>query len=538
LRLAISPRGHRRVLTVVATVCALLASAASLAQSAGAVAQVAVPSSFAIRGFNIRGDNPLSQNETGKVLAPFLRADATREVLQEASAALEAALRVAGFGSHRVAVPPQEAGDIVLLDVLKLTIGRVAIQGNQRTSVANVRASLPELKEGASPNFSHLAVQTAMANDNPGRQVAVAFAESGRPGIIDAAVEVKESKPWEVSLALSNAGSLPSGRDRTALSGSHHNLWDRDHQLAAAYATSVDKPSHAQQWGLSYRIPLYSLHGVVGLSVTQSDVVGSFGTFASTGPGRTLGANYVFYLSPEGGRRSFVTLAYDNKLFKAGAIHGSAMGLDRRSTPVSLGYTLRSESHTSAWSTNADFAFNTGAGAGNNLQAYQAEDPRITTRSFKILHAGASYATELGQKWRLGMRAQLQFSPNALIAGEQFGLGGVSSVRGATDRVLVGDRGLSTSLEVTSPDWMPGLRTSCFVDAGWLNNNDANGSAKLSSEKLASVGLGLRYAAQNGFLVSADYGRIVSGSALPLASNASAPQKGSDKLHMNLSIRF
>lgn len=536
--LAVRPRGHGHALSAVAMLCALLAPLASLAQSANPVAQAQAQTGLLIRGFNIRGDNPLSQNETGKVLAPFLRAEATGDVLRQASTALEEALHDAGFGSHRVALLPQEAGDMVVLEVLKLTIGKVVIGGHQRTSAANVRASLPELREGASPNLNRLAVQTAIANDNPSKRVAVSLTEPDKAGVIDASVQVKESKPWSVSLALSNAGSVPSGRDRTALSGTHHNLWDMDHQLTAAYATSIDNPGNARQWGLSYRIPLYSYHGVVGLNFTQSDVLGSFGTFASTGPGRTLGAHYAFYLNPEGDRRSMVTLGFENKLFKTGVLNGAAVGVDRRSTPVSLGYTLRSESNTSVGSYNVDFAFNTGSGSGNTLQAYQAEDPRITSRAFKILHAGASYSTELGQKWRLGWRSLMQFSPDALIAGEQFGLGGAGSLRGAADRVLTADRGLSTSLELSSPEWMPGLRITSFVDAGWMNNNDANGSTQLSNDRLASVGLGLRYAVQNVFFVSLDYGRIVAGSAVPLSSNANAPQKGSDKLHMNVSMRF
>jgi hemolysin activation/secretion protein len=516
----------------------VLSSGAAVAQSGAPMAKPAAQASFAIRGFNIKGDNPLSQNETSKVLAPFLRSDANIDVLQKATAALENALRDAGFGLHRVALPPQEVGDTVVLEVVKFTLAKVVIEGNERYSAANVRASLPELKEGGSPNFSRLAVQTAIANENPSKQVTVSLKESDKPDSIDATVQVKETKPWNFSLALSNTGAKSSGRDRTTLSGGHNNLWDMDHQLIAAYTTSLERANDVKQLGLSYRIPLYSYSSVVGLNFTMSDVLGNFGTFTSTGQGRTIGANYIYHLNPEGGRRSYVTLGFDNKLFKAAVINGSAIGVDRRSTPVSIGYTQRNESNTAVWGYTADIAFNTGSGSGNTLSAYQAEDSRITTRSFKILHAGASYSAELGQKWLWGVRSQMQWSPQALVSGEQFGLGGLSSVRGATDRVLLGDAGVSTALEVTSPEWMPGLRVTSFVDAGWLSNNDASGSAKLSNDKLASIGLGLRYAAQNGFSVSADYGRIVSGSALPLASNSSAPQKGSDKLHMNLSVRF
>ena len=62
---------------------------------------------FAIRGFDVTGDNPLSGDETTRVLAPFLRTDASIETLQKATAALEATLKERGFALHRVVLPPQ-----------------------------------------------------------------------------------------------------------------------------------------------------------------------------------------------------------------------------------------------------------------------------------------------------------------------------------------------------------------------------------------------------------------------------------------------
>jgi hemolysin activation/secretion protein len=494
--------------------------------------------SFAIRGFSIKGDNPLSSGETSKVLAPFLRADANIDVLQKATAALENALRTAGFALHRVALPPQEVGDTVSLEIVKFTLGKITLQGNQRYDAANLRASVPELKEGGTPDFGRLAVQTTIANENPSKQITVALKESESPDAIDAAVQVKESKPWNMALSLSNTGTRASGRDRTTISGGYHNLWNADHQLMAAYTTSLERPQDVKQLGLSYRAPLYGVGGVVGASYTRSDVVGNFGTFTSTGRGRTLALNYNHYLAPEGGKRSFVTLGVEDKLFKAAEINDFVIGTDRRSRPLTAGYSARYESNASVAGYNAEFVANTGSGAHNNLTSYQAEDARITTRAFKILRGAGNYASTLGASWLWGVRSQLQWSPKALISGEQFGLGGVTSVRGASDRVLLGDTGLSSSLEVTSPQLIEGLRLSGFIDAGWLKSAATEGTTKVSRDGLASTGLGLRYSSQNGALISADYGVIISGSRLPLVNNSSAPQKGSDKLHVNLSVRF
>ena len=56
-----------------------------------------------------------------RVLAPFLRSDATMDTLQKATVALETALRDKGFGLHRVALPPQEVGDTVTLNIVKFS---------------------------------------------------------------------------------------------------------------------------------------------------------------------------------------------------------------------------------------------------------------------------------------------------------------------------------------------------------------------------------------------------------------------------------
>lgn len=518
-------------------VAAALGSSTVWAQSASMTAAPAV--SFAIRGFSIKGDNPLSQSETSRVLAPFLRADASMDVLQKASNALEAALRDAGFGLHRVSLPPQSVSDTVVLNIVKFTIGKVAVEGNSIYSIANIRSSVPELSEGGAPNFNRLAAQTSIANENPGKQISVSLRESTQADKIDATVLVKETKPWNFSMALANSGSASSGNDRTTFSGGYNNLFGTDHQLTTAYTTSLERTGDVKQLGLSYRMPLYRASSVLSLNYTESDVVGNFDTFTSTGQGRTVGLNTIFHFSPAGGRRSYLTLGLDDKLFKAAIVNGTAISVDRRVRPLSMGYTMRLESDAFIWSYNLGGSINTStASPANSLAAFQAEDSRITNPIFRVYQAGASFSTAFGGNWLFNVRGQLQSSNQALIAGEQFGLGGLATVRGVSDRVITGDKGIATSMELTTPEIAPGLRSSAFIDAGWLENNRTDGTTKLAQDKLASVGLGLRFANPNGLNLSADYGRIITGSALPLSINSSAPQKGHDKLHLNVSVRF
>ncbi|MEO7390799.1 MAG: ShlB/FhaC/HecB family hemolysin secretion/activation protein [Ramlibacter sp.] len=493
---------------------------------------------FAIKGFKVTGDNPLGDGDTAQVLAPFLRSDATIETLQKATVALETALRERGFGLHRVSLPPQEVGDTVSLTIVKFSVAKVHIEGRSIYDEDNIRRSLPELREGESPNFKRLAIQTAIANENPNKQVQVGLRESDQPDQIDATITVRESRPWTFGVSLSNAGTRATGRDRLTVSGGHSNLFNLDHQFVGAYTTSIERSSDVKQLGLSYKVPLYQWGGVVGASYTRSDVVGNFGTFTSTGAGHTAAVNYTLYLAPEGGRRSYVTLGLEDKLFDATDVSGVPVGVDRRSRPLSLSYSARTESDTAVWGFNVDFAANTGGGSHNDVASYQSEDPRITKERWKAVRGGISYSAALAKTWLWSGRVQYQYSPDVLISGEQFGLGGMGSVRGTSvDRPISGDKGVSATVEVSTPELQPGLRLLGFVDAGWLSNNNSNGTTKPSSDRLASVGLGLRFAREP-FSVSLDYGRLINGSRVPLSVNSSSPQKGDDRFYVNLSVRF
>ena len=530
--------GSRHLGWVVALALCGAAPAWAQAPTNKPMASTAPSPVFAIKGFKVTGDNPLGDGETSSVLAPFLRTDATIDTLQKATSTLEAALRDHGFGLHRVALPPQEVGDTVTLNIVKFTIGKVAIEGASMYEAANVRRSLPELREGESPNFKTLAVQTAIANENPNKLIQLGLREGEEADKIDATITVQEKRPWNFALGLSNGGTQATGRDRFTVSGGHTNLFNLDHSFIGAYTTSLQRPGDVRQLGLNYRIPLYTAGGVIGATYTRSDVVGNFGAFSSTGAGHTLGVNYTKYLPPDGGRRTYVNFGLEDKVFDATTINGLTVGVDRRSRPLTVGYAARIDADQVAWGYNVDFAMNLGGGAHNDLASYQNESPRIDTVHWKALRGGANYTAQFAKDWLWSARGLFQFSPDVLIAGEQFGLGGIGSVRGTDiDRPITGDSGVSGTFEVTSPELSAGLRAIAFVDAGWLGNNRANGLDKPNSDWLASVGLGLRYVREP-FALSLDYGRLVRGSRIPVAFNSAAPKSGDDRFYINLALRF
>ena len=233
---------RRSQVAVAALLAGLTGTALAQAPAAPAAAPAPAPLTaapaavFAIKGFKITGDNPLGDGDTSRILAPYLRADANMDTLQKATSALEAALRNKGFGLHRVALPPQEVGDTVTLEIVKFTISKLTIEGASIYSEANIRRSIPELREGHTPNFKTMAVQTAIANESQAKRIQVALKESQEADKIDARIVVTEARPWNFSATASNTGSSATGNDRLTLAAGHANLFDSDHQLTLPFS--------------------------------------------------------------------------------------------------------------------------------------------------------------------------------------------------------------------------------------------------------------------------------------------------------------
>ncbi len=544
--------GPRAVHAAVALACALV-GAGVLAQApppALSAPQAPAPEGGAerappaavlrLRGFAIEGDNPLSARDESLALAPFLRAELTLDTLQQAVQALENALKAQGHSLHRVVLAPQEVTDTVTLRIVSFALGAVTVEGAQVFGEDNIRRSLPALRPGTTPDLAQLAVQTALANDNPAKNVQVALrASPTEPDRIEATVRVKDGSPLRWAASLSNTGSAATGRDRLTLSGTHANVGDRDHQLSAAYTTSLARPSDVSQLGLTYRLPVYGWGGMLDASVTRSSVQGQFGAFTSTGAGRTLGVRYTHHHGKDGALTRQTSVGLDDKVFDAVALNGQPVPGQqaRRSRPLTLGHHLHSESDTAYWQADASLALNLPGGRGNGLLAYQSERPVITTARWVALRGQAARVSALDGGWLWGMRLQAQWSPRALIAGEQFGLGGVASVRGTGERVLAGDAGVSTSFELTTPAAWMGARGVVFIDAGWLRRHGGATAAHPARDALASAGVGLRWG-QQAWAVGLDYGRVVQGSRTSATLNPDAPQRGDHKLHLNVNARF
>ncbi|WP_445229710.1 ShlB/FhaC/HecB family hemolysin secretion/activation protein [Duganella rhizosphaerae] len=494
--------------------------------SASASAADAAP--FEISGFRFEGASLLGAERLQALVAPFAGKQRGMDDVGRAVAAVKAAYVAAGYPIVQVYAPEQTLGaGTVVLRVSEGKLARVEVRGNKVYSEANVRASLPPLREGEAPNTDAIVAAVLLANDNPARQLAVNFSAGASATEVDARIDVAEDRVGKVSVTLDNAGAAATGRERIGLGYQHANLFGRDHVLSVQLMTSVQQPDKAASVTAGYRIPFYrqglSLDLVAAYSDSKSNAVSPAGPLFFSGKGVYAGARLNQALASRGEYRHKLVYGIDYKDFNNNcSIAGIELAACGTITDVPLSVSYLGQQATPGYQAGGSIGYfhNLPGGRHGQRERYGTHP-----RSWQAWRASAYFAQPLGQwQWRATLNAQ--YSGDALIPSEQFGVGGAASVRGYDERTAAGDRGASANLELYTPELAPrlhlgerhALRALLFYDAGWVRNSDAS---PIASGHLASVGVGLRYSFDKDVSLRCDAGAA----QVATAPGANAPRQ-------------
>ena len=481
---------------------------------------------FNVSGFRVEGNKLLSRQEVDAILAPFIGSRKDFGDVQRALEALEKVYKDRGYNTVTVLLPEQalEGGE-VLLQVIEGHIRSVKVQGQKHFDEANIRASLPALKEGEVPVMPNLSASLRVANEHPMKKLNVRLAPGEKEDELDAIVAVADEKPWRVGATLDNTGTHQTGRHRLGLVWQHGNLFDRDHQLALQYQTSPQKTSDVKVYAASYRIPLYARGDSLDLFATKSDVdVGSIetgvGPLAVTGKGSTFGARYNWNLQRREEYEHQLVFGVDQKSFKNSClISGQQICFDVTVRPLSVAYNGRWTGPGRETGFFVSLARNLPGGSNGDQSAFDKVRPGAPD-DFEVLRAGLNLSRAFATDWQWRVNLNGQWARSPLVPGEQFGVGGNATVRGFEERELSNDKGILGNLEVYTPDYCAALGANCrvvgFYDFGALRRNQAL-AGESASEHVASAGLGVRLVYGKGLTLQADYARVVDPSAYALS---------------------
>lgn len=497
------------------------------------------PIRFDITRFDISGNTLLSAAELARAVAPHVGKDRDFGDVQQALEAVEAAYHQRGYKIVTVRLPEQELNrGVVQLNVVQSKIGRVSVSGNRYTDSANVRRSLPTLREGVTPNLNEVSAALRMANDNPARKITLQLQGAAEGDDVDARLVVADSKPWKLMLNLDNAGSAATGETQAGLVLQHANLWGRDHVGSLQYTSTVEEPSKVSVFGLGYHIPLYEHGDSVDLFASYSDIdsgLVSAGVLnlGVSGKGAVYGARYNHTLTRRGELDARLVLGADIKAFKNSVLFGGQdFGNDITVRPLSLAYVASRP--IAGGEANAALTLVRNLPGGSRGGDDDFASTRFGARpGYTIVRFSAAVTRRVGSDWMARLLMNGQLTRDALVPGEQFSAGGNASVRGFDERAVALDSGMFTNAELYTPNLCAaGGRWQCralaFYDAATgTRNQPLPGEA--DGTTLGSVGIGARISLGDQASIQLDYGHV---------AEAGVTTGSRNKLHVRVGFAY
>ena len=542
---------------------ALLLSLAAFAAAPG----MAQDERFDIVRFQVEGNTLLPEAQVQGAVAPLTGPKRVYGDIQKALEALERAYRAAGYSTVQVYVPEQElTSGVVRLQVTEGVIGKVLISGNKYFDEANIRASLPALKEGRAPNLRQMSEDIQLSNDNPAKQLEVSLGVGEEEGKLDAKVLVTEENPQRAYTTFDSTGTHATGVSRVGLAYQHANLFNRDQTLTLAYTGSGDAPSNVKVdiFSVGYRLPLYALGDSLDLIYGKSSVntpsssptLG--GALGIVGKGDVFAARWNHYFARRGEYSSKLIFGFDYKYINSRCdTAGTPASIDPPTPPIAacVPYTTRPLSITySGQRLSPGEMFDYNIGVAHNLAlgsrytnvdgttdrySYLTSGNRQTRDDFNIVRLGGSYLKAFASDWQLRVAASGQYAADPLVASEQLGLAGSTAVRGFNERAAASDSGYYANTELYTPELakatgsIGSLRALAFFDfARGYNQNVPADSLTPTHLSIASIGAGVRYTLGKDVSLRFDLAQVLD------AGPPNTKERGDWRGHFNLLMAF
>ena len=313
--------------------------------------------------------------------------------------------------------------------------------------------------------------------------------------------KVEDAKPWRAVVTLDNTGTGDTGYLRSGIGFQHSNLFNRDHTLSAQIITSPTHVSKVGIFGVGYHAPYYRLNSSVDVYAGYSDVNSGTvqGLFNVAGSGTMFGGRWNYYLPKLGTADQKISFGMDYRAFHNDVtLAGVGLVPDITVRPVSIIYAGTVKGAASE--VNYSAGFSTNIPGGNDGKAADFARSRFNANeNYKIFRYSISVLAGFAKDWQARAAVNGQYTNDALVSGEQFGLGGPESLRGYLVREISNDKGTGGQFELITPEFARGvglpdgfrLRAVGFYDAGTVSRNHPL-PGEVTRRTASDVGLGVR----------------------------------------------
>ncbi|MBD2176420.1 ShlB/FhaC/HecB family hemolysin secretion/activation protein [Pseudanabaena sp. FACHB-1998] len=476
-----------------------------------------------IREIKVLGSTVFSEAELQQVVKPYLGKNATIQDLLAIRSIITDLYINSGYLTSGAFLPLQAQdfkNGIISIQVIEGELERIDINGLSRLQEDYVRSRM--IPAGSRPlNIRNLEEGLQLLQLDPLFSSIQADLKAGRTvGRSVLQIELKENDPWSSSLIVDNRESPSVGSLGVYASLGYRNLTG----LGDSLRIDASGTEGTRKYGIQYDLPLNA----------QDDLQLRYNSNNS----RIV--EKPFSLIDINSRSQTVAIGYRHFLFR------------HPTSELSLGLTLERRESNDFLFGNIPFSFSIGSENGRSVvNVLRFSQEWIGRTIDQVLAARSQFNVGLGIfdstvnntgtdgrflswqgqfQWVQALdkdaisifRLGAQLTSQSLLPTEQFGLGGVDTIRGYRQSLYVGDSGVSSSMELRFPilrsEAIGLIQVAPFIDFGAVWNNSPNSFAGI----LGSTGLGLRWEINPNFRAKLEWAaQLVSTN---FATNASQPQ--------------
>jgi hemolysin activation/secretion protein len=438
---------------------------------------------FRVERVDVEGNTIVSSEEMRRIVLPYEGRQLSPEDLALLVGQINEEYRKRGYLTSLAFIPPQdlERGAITV-KVLEGMIGEMEVTGNKYFKAKVIEKRISE-NPGEPLNIPALEKELLRINRQEPYRLKATLLPGERTGETKIRLDVKEQQPFQLALTSDNAGRPFIGLYRWGAEFTNRNVTGRGDRFNLRYTGSTGSTIASS----SYTLPVGSkgteISGLFGFSHVDVDL-------RLPNQPELIGNAYNYGLlvsQPLGKERVWTTDLGFNARRVSSFFDGDRTGTDDiRSLALGLNYDNYDRFGRSF----------------SRAQVTVAPEWLGANSSFFKLENYLTRVTRLPKNNLLVLRAYSQWSPDALPAIEQFQLGGINSVRGYTQGVMIGDKGYNIGAEWRYPipflsavnPWLgERIQGALFADYGqvWRDKSSPffDGDAATS---LLSAGFGVR----------------------------------------------
>lgn len=376
-----------------------------------------------------------TQEELQKLVEPLFGKPVSIEDIKKVVDGITRCYVLGDYTTSRAYLPPQTIEDGILkIGLMEGTVGKVRVEDNEWTRTTYITSRVP-IKEGSVVQLGKLQKDVIKFNNLNTAKLKIELYAGENQGETDIVLKTEEPFPFKVSVMTDNAGRESTGKNRVGAMVTYDSVLGlRDKLSLGGYLGKGTRIGFAD-----YNIPITKYGTRFGLSVSANNIDVVKGPMRPWGIGGKSQVYSAYLTHPLVNNTDFSLNSYTSANIK----HSSTdlMGikiLENDTFSLTQGFSARKDTERGIWYT--------GHFGSIGFKAFSGDD------EFLKYEGNLTRLHDFGHGIIGEFRIAGQYSPDKSLPWmEQFQLGGISTVRGYSEALLLGKSGYFASAEILTP---------------------------------------------------------------------------------------